>query len=386
MNKLHMTKRSKKLDSRFSPKENKRNDRKGYYLGDISLRVLEGIWKSLDTNDAMRKGRISILATLLGALWMCQLRMSVPNMSSQSVDQLASYRKVKKSLTVRENAPVIYACSIVAALEVVALADLTSIEAVLEFAEKLRDEFAPNAKVLEQKNSRNYGQWCLGFMARQVGILSSSPSSNSKIFGFSPNDLENGPEELISKMGYFAEGIETKDVLAVLETAVFWGDDGFKASVLEFPNDPPMQSKVESALAEALGVSIERLGQNTFEARRKVETSSHSDLDYLNSFEKFRYDSAVRSGKRDVIKELNEVIKTRKEQSAADSPPKDPPIGSDDTQQPVVAKAVASKEEVTASPEAETPSQSLPLQGLIPSPKSRRPSRKSLGRTRPPSP
>lgn len=312
-----MTQRKRrKTLSNFVKATTGRKDRKGLYLGDVSLELLEETWKQLDPEDQLKTARFAITCTMVGALWMCQLRQSVPTLSAQEVDGLQSYRAIKRGLLSGHESQLVVAVSYLAALEVAAFASYNSVEDVDRFAEILRDEFTPSAKVLEQKNSGTWRKWSLGYMARQVGIMSSAPSSNVRIFGITPEDLVGSTEIFVRKLGFFSVGFDAKQVLESTQKCVFYRNDGTQLEELVFDDDPPMKSKVEEDLRANSGVTIVRNG----ELKTKERTSAlvKKDLSLLSTFERFAYQQAVKDGAKGIIKQLNQLLESRKVNKTAE--------------------------------------------------------------------
>lgn len=91
----------KKLERNNFNKNKKTPDRKVYYFGDFSIAEIHKVTAKLMEQDQSKKEvatiRYALVSAMVGALHMCQIRQVLPMFSSQQIDQLQSYRHIKRS-------------------------------------------------------------------------------------------------------------------------------------------------------------------------------------------------------------------------------------------------------------------------------------------------
>jgi hypothetical protein len=313
-------KRKKVSDSK------QRRERRGYYFGDISIndlnKQLKDIIESSEDNKDLQSLIFSVPISMVCALHLCQIRQSLPGLNAQKIEQLASYRHIKKRYTLGSTSPIISAAAIIAAIKCSSFAAVESLEDLYLLASAFIDSFAPNCKVIEGPNSSNYTLWAQGFMARHIGLFGSCPSTNAKAFGFDLNDLKEGTiESLFKKLGPIAENIDVSEVKSILVSAIAVDAGGYDNSILTF-SDPEISSPIETEIfATNPEFQFVRSGGTVANSGYTSKGSSEKDLEYLSVMERLVYNQVISVGDKSTIDRLNKKIEKLK--SPGDTSPPD---------------------------------------------------------------
>jgi hypothetical protein len=82
-------------------KGKQRRERRGYYFGDVGIAEINETLKKLSSdsydNEEFQNLRFGVAMSMVAALHLCQIRQQYFHLSSQQVEQLASYRHIKKN-------------------------------------------------------------------------------------------------------------------------------------------------------------------------------------------------------------------------------------------------------------------------------------------------
>ena len=96
---------------------NQRRDKKGYYFGDVGMseinKWLKDLLSSSDQNEDLDNLAFAIPVSMIAALHLCQIRQSLPGLNAQKVEQLSSYRHIKKKYTLGPTSPIITGAALI---------------------------------------------------------------------------------------------------------------------------------------------------------------------------------------------------------------------------------------------------------------------------------
>jgi hypothetical protein len=297
-------------------KGKQRRERRGYYFGDVSIAEINQSLRTLkndgSNNEDFQSLRFGIAMSMVAALHLCQLRQQYVHLSSQQVEQLASYRHIKKKYTLSSTSPVITGAAFLAAIKISPFVkNIASVEDLTRLTHSLIDSFSPNSKVIEGPTSDNYSRWAEGFMARHVGLFSSCPSTNANYFGFSPEDLKNGTtESILLKLGETGDGFEAKEINEGLNQCIATDGGGFDIYTLTFP-DPPIQSPIEAEIFKSRSeFQFFRTGSTSLETGGiNSKGASQTDLELLSGIEQVLFEQALKVGDKSTLDRINKKIK-----------------------------------------------------------------------------
>jgi hypothetical protein len=151
-------------------------------------------------------------------------------------------------------------------------------------------------------------------MARHIGLFSSCPSSNIKIFNF-PRDVNLWDiNKLMAALGPIAQGVDPNQVLQNLQELVFENEAGLAVDQLQF-SEPRITSPLEqSVLMVQPGTQINRSG---IPEQSKMTPSDQILIEkYLTPLEQMRFTQAQQYNLTNI---LSSLINKAKELAASDA-------------------------------------------------------------------
>lgn len=286
----------------------KKNDRiikKGPHFGDISLEEFAlKLMKSDLSNERIYKIKMSICLSMAVALWLIQIRLNHTNMQTQAVEQLPSYKYIKtRNITSNKDNPVVVASSSIAALESFIFNEsIGTSEDLEEYIDSVFLGFSSNSKYFSNINEDNYLIWNSGFISRHIGIFSSCPSTNLRVFNLPSNSSKWGITELLGHLGKISEGIEKQDFIQNLIDSTFV-DSGLIPNKELIFNEVEIKVGIEKEVLEFDNqLSITRVGNIS---NSKVYMGDKELVDkYLTKVEALKFEQAYKAGLNKIVSSL----------------------------------------------------------------------------------
>lgn len=306
-----MAKKNKIIRNRKKPI--KRISRDGIYLGDVKIKDIQECLDSLKASNPESSSNITnviqnnLTKTVVSVLWLAQIRHYNSNFTSDKVEQIPSYRHIKRQLILNPDSPAITAAATAALTVSLAFFDIENANDFVEAAEELAEDFTPNARYYPDLSRGNYMIFCAGHMSRTVGIFGSCPASNIKIFNFPAEALQWKLIDLVKALGPTAAGLSLPKISQEIRQEILRSSGGFIQDNLIFP-EPEMEIPLEKDILQEGDFS--RTGQP--EKLTRTGSIPDEDIKLLSKFEAFKLKQAMEIGASDTVNKLKaKIIKIR---------------------------------------------------------------------------
>lgn len=303
----------KKNTNKQQPRSSKKD---GIYFGDISLNKI-----AMDLNAAfgaaspfLKEAKLLFCTAMAAVVWLVQIRANFAQTPAQQIEKIPSYKYFKKKLIGGENSPVLKAAAIIACLQTSVFVSISTTSEFEAFVQQALSSYSPNSKHFQNLGPSNYLLWIPGFMARHIGLFSSCPSSNIKIFNF-PRDVNLWDiNKFMAALGPIAQGVDPNQVLQNLQELVFENEAGLAVDQLQF-SEPRITSPLEqSVLMVQPGTQINRSG---IPEQSKMTPSDQILIEkYLTPLEQMRFTQAQQYNLTNI---LSSLINKAKELAASDA-------------------------------------------------------------------
>jgi hypothetical protein len=216
-----------------------RNDRKGFFFGDIPLvEFANDISKIGLTAETTKQVKLGVITGMCIALWLTQLRLNSNVRSPQEIEQFPSYKKIKRFGVISADSPVVYSAAIIATIRSKVYNECNNEEEILEYATELIESYTPNSKYYDTLIANNYLVWGNGFMSRTVGLFASCPATSLRAFNFPASCSNWTCQDVIKNSGPLGEGLEEAEVLINLHSTIFRDSGDFPLNELSFEERP----------------------------------------------------------------------------------------------------------------------------------------------------
>lgn len=299
------------MNKRNTSKQQPRSSKKeGIYFGDISLNKIAMDLNTAfgATNPFLKEARLTFCTAMAAVVWLVQIRANFTQTPAQQIEKIPSYKYLKKKLIGGENSPVLKSAAIIACLMTSVFVSISTTSEFEAYLQQALSSYSPNSKHFQNLGPSNYLLWIPGFMARHIGLFSSCPSSNIKIFNF-PRDINLWDiNKLMSALGPIAQGVDSQQVLYNLHELVFENEAGLAVDQLQF-SEPRITSALEQSILLAHpGSQIIRSG---IPEQSKMTPSDQILIEkYLTPLEQMRFTQAQQYNLTNIMSAL--INKARK--------------------------------------------------------------------------
>lgn len=297
--------------NKLSKNKKFRKERKGLHFGDISLQTFSKELEEIGLPKTEYENvKLNICTSMAAALWLAQIRLSLTNLPPQQVEQVPSYKFIKRGNINSSNSPVIVSAATIAALTTLVYADEISDEDDLtNYIREIIDSYTSNSKYFEKHSSSNYMLWNYGFISRHVGLFNSCPATNLKVFNFPITCKDWRLKDLLENLGGIANDITEIEILNMLSKNTFVDEGGFPRQELSFDEESISIALEKDILEFNKNISFTRIGNN---AETSLVGKDETELikNYLSPIEKVKFEQAKKLGMINVVKNL--VTKAQK--------------------------------------------------------------------------
>lgn len=294
------------------------------YINNISIAQMLEIIDTPENEDALTIVN-NIIMSCLAMMIMSQIAISALPEDAEYVDQLPSYKDIKKKFISSRVGRSLAACAAIATAYPYLMQDKMmqddSVNKVIHIITDLVESSSPNIKRIKP-NVADWQAFAKGEIGACMGQMLSCPATNIKVLNLNGKDLkEYGLAEALLAIGIPNKTLDSFGINPItlshdMKGVFLINNAGIPIESISYDEPSKIYSKIQN---ELLGSSLIRNGIVNTNLVKGLESESSITKaqveQFLSKYELIAYNFAIRSGDKNILKKYTELVKQRSTES-----------------------------------------------------------------------